>query len=764
LFHDGEDFMRARPFSDYLARLASASSLEAIDRVTRQQVADVLGDGRLLQSVVLSLSEPSSLLGLLIDDASLRKESYCRPYRFVPALSELLASAEPAHVLPQGLALLLEDPAEDLDSLVPGAVNLLFPLRKNRTPWGAWVIELAPPAKPDAYARQAIERLLPLAEAIALVFGRVLETHLAAERHRQLVRANEALLRALAAVHREDALGRLLDLMTRRFGMDRACVMAINPTTRRLQSLLHTGFEAGEPPLPDEPGTRRDFLERAAAQDKPIVFESAQGPLPQALPPDLGQTWPERAVLIPLRVGSRPIGLIHADQARHDGRPLFPEVLGLVGQMAAQALENVSRRAIAERRAETDPLTGLYNRHFLNRALEMEIPRVKRYNHPISLLMIDLCDFKQTNDAHGHQFGDYILRETAHLLQANVRRPDCVIRYGGDEFLVLMVNTAERQARLVRERIERAFVERNRLLSDPRMTIRISIGLRSADANNIESMIHDADMAMYAEKARQKRHQLIHALLAGNLERIEAADKVVGSLSNLLFKKAPYYLEHARRVTHLSLLVARSLGGFQEDQIETLALAALLHDVGKVSLPAELIRKPAALTPAEQRALRHHPVLGEEFFQGIEHLEPLRPIIRCHHERFDGVVSGDYPGYPDGLAGEDIPLGARVLKLAESVDGLLFDRPYRPALPIEQALEVLRQEAGRSFDPRLASLLLDNLDWRDDLGNIERICHLLDDQDDPSGHDARRSSAGRRSDDKEPKNETDGKGQRDDAP
>jgi diguanylate cyclase (GGDEF)-like protein len=724
--------MRARSFSfsDSLSRLACASSLEAIDRVTRQQVADALGDGRLLQSFVLSLSEPSSLQGLLIDDASLRKESYCRPYRFVPMLSKLLASVEPAQVLPQGLALLLEDPAEELDSLVPGAVSLLFPLRKDQAPWGAWIVELAPPAKPDAYARQAIERLSPLAEAIALVFGPVLKAQLAAERHRQLVRVNEALLRALASVHREDVLGRLLDLMTRRFGMDRACVMAINPVTRRLQSLLHTGFDAGAPPLPDEPGTRRDFLERAASQDKPLTFESAHGPMPDALPPGSGVAWPERVALIPLRVGSRLIGLIHADQARHDGRPLFQEVLSLVGQMAGQALENVSQRASAERRAETDPLTGLYNRHFLNRALEMEIPRVKRYNQPISLLMIDLCDFKQTNDAHGHQFGDYILRETAHLLKGNVRRPDSVIRYGGDEFLVLMVNTAERQARLVRERIERAFVERNRLLSDPRMTIRISIGLRSADAANIESVIHDADMAMYAEKARQKRHQLVHALLDGNLERIEAADKIVGSLSNLLFKKAPYYLEHARRVTHLSLIVARRLPQL-DDQIETLALAALLHDVGKVSLPAELIQKPEPLTPAEQRALRHHPVLGEEFFQGIEHLEPLRPFIRWHHERFDGVVSGDYPAYPDGLAGEDIPLGARVLKLAESVDGLLFDRPYRPALPVEQALEIIRQEAGRSFDPRLTSLLLEEPDWRADLGNIESICQLLDGQDDP---------------------------------
>jgi diguanylate cyclase (GGDEF)-like protein len=401
-------------------------------------------------------------------------------------------------------------------------------------------------------------------------------------------------------------------------------------------------------------------------------------------------------------------------------------VLDLLSRLAGAALENLQLRVNAEQRAETDPLTGLKNRFYLDKVLELEIPRVKRYNQPLSLLVIDLREFKKTNDAYGHPFGDFILRETARLLLDNVRKPDFVIRLGGDEFVVLMVNTRAEQAELVRERIERAFIERNRMQTDEKMVIRISIGLRSADAGNIEALIYEADMAMYAHKARQKRRVLLHALLRGEPEVVEMADKVVGSLCSMLWRKAPGSADHARRVAHLALVIGRRLG-LPSDELETLALAGLLHDVGLVSLPAEVLVKTAPLSVTELQALRHHPALGEEFFQGIDYLEPVRPLIRHHHERYDGSQQGNHPGYPDGLSGEHIPLGARILKLSEAVDAMLHSASPRETGHAGSLEKRLESEEGGSFDPRLVRAMLSETEWRgESLGGSDAIIGLLE--------------------------------------
>ena len=425
---------------------------------------------------------------------------------------------------------------------------------------------------------------------------------------------------------------------------------------------------------------------------------------------------PERAILIPLRIGTSPLGVIYADQVEHDGTLLPVSAVEMFGSLASTALENLTQRLSAEQRAETDPLTGLRNRAFLDKILEIELPRVQRYNTPLSLIMIDLDGFKRINDTWGHQFGDYILRETANLIQGNVRRPDVVVRYGGDEFVVLMVNTNLDQARLVCDRIEGAFVERNRLQTDERMMISISVGLRSADANSLDGILFDADMAMYAQKSRQRRQQLVEALVAGSVERIEAVDTAWwAACATCSTRRRPTTPITPGAWLTLALKLARRMG-LSAYEVEILALAALLHDVGKVSLPTEILQKCAPLAPAEKEAMRHHPALGEEFFMGLDHMEPVRPLIRHHHERYDGVITGEFAAYPDGLVGEGIPLGARILKLAESVDSMLHDRPYRKARGLAEAKRILHDESGQSFDPRLVHIQLADSQWQEDLG------------------------------------------------
>ncbi|MCH8334191.1 diguanylate cyclase, partial [Candidatus Sumerlaeota bacterium] len=431
----------------------------------------------------------------------------------------------------------------------------------------------------------------------------------------------------------------------------------------------------------------------------------------------------ERAVLIPLALGTRPLGFVYADRPRTDDILLFPKICEVFARLASMAIENIARRLDAEKRAETDPLTGIHNRYFLNRVLEVEIPRVKRYSSPISLLMIDLRDFKRTNDTYGHIFGDHILRETAALIQANIREPDIVVRFGGDEFVVLMVNTSYDQAKLVQERIERAFIERNQAQSDERMMIDISTGLRSADAKTITTLLEDADHQMYLHKAEQTRSEIVEALLGLPSARSDVIDSVISTLLSNLDNKDPSNREHRWRVAHLCLVILRELRLPPAD-IQTIILAALLHDVGQASLPAEILQRRGSLTESEKRAVQSHSVIGEEFLRGLAHLEPARPIIRHHHERYDGLTTGEFPGYPAGLSGDAIPLGARIVKLADSVDALHSSRPYRKALALDDVIRTIKKESGASFDPKLVEILLRSTDWTKDIDSRQALYDL----------------------------------------
>lgn len=711
------DSLTSSHFVSILESHDFSTLLRAIDQTASALLGEACAD-----EPVLLLSEDGGQTGWVVSLQSVRKRSLARP---VPLRGDWLrrVGSAPAPLLFQESPAQLIGCPELAEAARPGLRALALPLGGDPGGFsGALLLSLA------SIVTENEPLLRLLASDVSRVVPRLLHQERTEAQNRQMLHLHEGLLKALVAPNMSSLLASLLVVMNRQFGFSRIIIAQVNPETQTLRSEMHSGFGSGFTPLAAPLDQERHPFIQAMTRGDALIFDRDDEATLEHLPDFLRAEPAARRAILPLMIGMRPVGLIYADQSARDGIPWFRPVFEIFARMAAAALEGLSLRLRAELRAETDALTGLYNRHFLNKILEIEIPRVKRYNHSISLLMLDLCDFKYFNDAYGHQFGDYILRETASLLQANVRRPDIVVRYGGDEFVVLMVNTTNEQALLVKNRIERAFIERNRMQTDERSVIKISIGLRSADAATIENLLHEADMEMYAHKAHQTRLLLIEALLSGNIEKIEAADRIVGSLCNILYKKAPYYPEHARRVAHLALIIARR-AGVSDSEAETLALGALLHDVGKVSIPTEILQKTEPLTSSEMAAMRHHPALGEEFFHGLDHLEPVRPIIRSHHERFDGQVSGDFPGYPDGLCGERIPLPARMLKLAESAECMLYGGHYQPGRTPEEVLRLLRDESGKSFDPRLVAALLGDKAWMQDLGEVDCIRQLLNLED-----------------------------------
>lgn len=709
--------------TEFVTAILEAEDLEALHRGCAFALRRLLGGQSVLDCGLL-IQQPGERRCLFIEAKQLETGRIYRPFTLAESTARALdAGGDQPFILKISPDRLVQ-PAVPPPFAPPDrpVQTMIVPLTGDAATEGVLWVAVVPEIELDPALADGLKRL---GAAIRRVISRILRHEELERQNDQMRKLHEMMHRAMIVTDRQTMLGMFMTIMNRQFHMPRIYIALVQPDTNVLRGEIESGF--GQPlkprAVPAEEGRNR-FVAAMRQGEALLIDHNPHDYLVSFLGDDTQIEPAERGVLLPLVIGLKPLGVIYADQPRHDGAPLYKPVLETFARLAAAAMENLILRTHAERRAETDPLTGLHNRYFLDRVLELEIPRVKRYNAPISLLMIDLCDFKRTNDTYGHPFGDFVLRETGKILLAHVRAHDVVVRYGGDEFVVLMVNTSLDQAELVRSRIEQAFIDRNRHQTDERMMISISLGLRSADANSIENLIYDADQAMYAQKARQKRIQLVHALLSDNLERVEASDRVVGSLCNMLWRKAPYYPQHARRVAHLSLKIGKVLA-LPADEMETLALAALLHDIGKASLPADILQKQEPLTPAEIEALRHHPELGEQFFQGIEHLEPVRPLIRSHHERFDSELSGPYPSYPDGLAGEWIPLGARILRLAEIADTMLEERPYRKALGVAAAEATLREQSGQALDPRLVGILLADPKWHENIGAPEAIAELI---------------------------------------
>jgi HD-GYP domain-containing protein (c-di-GMP phosphodiesterase class II) len=235
----------------------------------------------------------------------------------------------------------------------------------------------------------------------------------------------------------------------------------------------------------------------------------------------------------------------------------------------------------------------------------------------------------------------------------------------------------------------------------------LSIGLKSADADSVDNILEEADEEMFKKKAAQSRQKLYNALTSNNLDEMRKSDNFVAVLIKNLTEREPHFLEHARHVMVWSQAICQMIGA-DDDTIERVSLAALLHDIGKIALPSGLLTKTTPLTKEDWRHIRQHPVAGSDFLSGHKFLGDLRIIINHHHERWDGRVDGPHPGYPSGFAGELIPLGSRVIRVAETFDDLVSPRPYR-AKPFttSKALEILEEDAGKSLDPHLVRVFVD---------------------------------------------------------
>ena len=390
------------------------------------------------------------------------------------------------------------------------------------------------------------------------------------------------------------------------------------------------------------------------------------------------------------------------------------------------------RGRVAEKAASTDSLTGLRNRRAFEDDAAAALAAVEDPAECFTLCMIDIDRFKQVNDRHGHLAGDAILAALAGAIDATA--PEGGYRLGGDEFVVFLHRDVptEDHVGLV-ERIQREFAAAQKRGdgSTEEVTISAGVAFYPEHANDLHSLQKQADVALYRSKYNGRARITVYGpgdkadpslgqgvgleyLMADNrlltthrlvslVDAVSAAAAAEqGPLSPTAFSEvldrwSSSNSLHSQAVASLTVALAQKLG-VEGEELEHVHLAALLHDAGKIALPDVILSKPGPLSDDERQLVERHPMVGYELLRDLG-VELAAQFVLHHHERWDGA------GYPDGLAGAEIPFGSRLILVADAFDALTSDRAYRRAISVEAAMREIQSESGRQFDPLVVSAL-----------------------------------------------------------
>ncbi|OGN95482.1 MAG: hypothetical protein A2Z77_07190 [Chloroflexi bacterium RBG_13_51_36] len=413
-------------------------------------------------------------------------------------------------------------------------------------------------------------------------------------------------------------------------------------------------------------------------------------------------------VHLPLSVTDRTIGsLILASREPNVYNRRQIKLLEKVALQIAAPIENAQLYARLEQKSRIDELTGLFNRRYFEEQLKEELARHSRYGDVFSIFMIDLDNFKAYNDVYGHPAGDILLGHIGRIIKGSVRNVDRAFRYGGDEFVVILPQTARDAAYVVAERVLRQIAEE---MEKRAIAVTSSIGLASYPADGMLSgeLVDMADTALYhAKRTGGNRIFLSSKILpklpdAGGIPGIGTRPNSLSEvydIASAVEAKDPYTYGHSKKVNIYAVALAEKIG-LSPDEVSVLSAAALLHDIGKVGVPDRVLNKKGKLTKEDWEAIKAHPKLGANIIGNIPRLAAAVNSILYHHERWDGT------GYPEGLKKEEIPLEARILALVDSFEAMTSARPYRPALSLEEVITELRQGAGLQFDPKLVEVFI----------------------------------------------------------
>lgn len=451
--------------------------------------------------------------------------------------------------------------------------------------------------------------------------------------------------------------------------------------------------ESKAPPL--LPELQRLILAKAAARGNTPLIVRLNSNDQRPTPLDIA-TAPCRdfVLFLPLRGGSPLEGIVEVYSGAQPWRADRWELLELIAAQFGGALQRARHYEELREQADLDFVTGLFNHRFMQAYLQRLLAAETVRGRSFAVMLMDLDNFKTINDTYGHSVGDRVLQTVADQLKLATDRVGTVGRFGGDEFIVVLPNHSRQEARAFMQ----AFQDwlSNHTMTTPtgqEVKILASWGLAvfPEDGERRQELLAVADARLYQCK------QPAGSAVRRNRRRRDPQVGIFGFLDSLVTsvdKRDRYTRTHSETTAEYAIMLAQELGLSPSAQ-RTLRLAALLHDVGKICIPDDILRKPGALTADEWSVIRHHSAIVEHLIVDVPDADEVRKIARHHHERFDGS------GYPDGLQGEIIPYLARILAVADAYSAITLDRPYRKALPPDDARAELERVAGSQLDPEL---------------------------------------------------------------
>ncbi|OGX16023.1 MAG: hypothetical protein A2166_05250 [Omnitrophica WOR_2 bacterium RBG_13_41_10] len=374
-----------------------------------------------------------------------------------------------------------------------------------------------------------------------------------------------------------------------------------------------------------------------------------------------------------------------------------------------------------------DSHTGLYNHRYFQKAIGVEFERAKRYNQPLSVMMLDIDYFKSVNDVYGHQFGDLILRQFARQLKKIIRRYDIVIRFGGEEFIIILYGTTKEAALNSAQRAQNTVSLYNFGDGQHNIKLKVSIAVASFPEDKINSGTELINLVDYIlNKTKEDGGNRIYSAIDVKKEKpllIENNPKTpeVKSLEEKIEKltrranqslvesvfafaktiklKDHYTGEHVENTVYYATETAKRLN-LKEEEIEHIRQASMVHDLGKIGISEKILLKRSPLNKDEFEEIKRHTQIGADILRPIHFFNHIIPLVFYHHERWDGK------GYPNGLKGEQIPIGARIVAIADVYQALISDRPYRKAYPQKKARRIIKDGSGTHFDPNIVDTFL----------------------------------------------------------
>ncbi len=515
-----------------------------------------------------------------------------------------------------------------------------------------------------------------------------------------------------------------------------------DPSIKRVNKLIKTPIQ-----------TRRliynedSVYARAAEAKKIMQTTDIGGTLKSVIPEtsddiidEIEQGSPSRSIItVPLYNRNSLFGWFDVFSSRKDLTEGETDFLTIFAQQIEMAITIAGLFEEVKAQAVTDSLTGLYNRRYFEEYLKKEVRRALRQKQPFSIIGLDLDHLKEINDKYGHAYGDLAIKTVASVLKNNARAIDTAARMGGEEFNVILPGVESEGAMVAAERIRKA-LEDEELDTIGHITASIGVATFLEHSDNIEDILELTDQAMYSSKRNGRnrvtlakpisetswqeiavntftdilsRHNIpINPDLTEELKNKlknnenEIPKEVLYSVADMLTQS--YNPLHHKGTVKSKVLLAVSLAkrfDLPKDDIDKLKIAMLLYDIGNLMLPQELLQKTAPLTEEERNHIKEHPIIAaREILQPISYVQDIIPIIEHHHENWDGT------GYPSKIAREEIPMTSQIILIVDAYFALIEPRTYRAELTPKQALEVIRQDAGKKWNTALVQEFISLID------------------------------------------------------